>query len=450
MIKMFLGSMASRIFLILLAGTILTGILMMTLAEYERKDMASQMRARHAAERVVQLIQTLEAVPATSRSVIAGINEKSGIRIDFTQSTALVGNPPITEFASSISQLVGDSRAVSAYERVADDCPVRDDGFRPPHAVRRCQTVLTTLKDGTPVRFDMASREGPPPPSKEMSLVNFLAFLLGISAIALFVAYIATKPLRKLAQAARDFGHHIEPKALPENAGPNEVREASQAFNRMQSSIRHHIQERTYMLAAIAHDLQTPLTRLRLRLEKVQDDALRAQLVTDLTATQAMVREGLDFAQEMSSEEPFELVDMESLVEAVCNDYTDAGSEVTFSGGSSGPIMVCPHALRRCIGNLLDNAIKYGKFAHVSVKRDHSKVIVTVTDGGPGIPEDQLETVFQPFKRLEDSRSRGSGGTGLGLTIARIIAGRHGGNLKLKNMAADDLGLMAILELPIR
>jgi signal transduction histidine kinase len=217
----------------------------------------------------------------------------------------------------------------------------------------------------------------------------------------------------------------------------------------MQTSVRNHIEERTYMLAAIAHDLQTPLTRLRLRLEKVDDPELRAKLVADLGATQDMVREGLDFARSIGMNEPFERVDIDSLIESLCNDALEAGCEVTFDGRIGQPIMASPHALRRCLANLLDNACKYGKFAHVSIKRKDNKAVITIIDGGPGIPEDQFESVFQPFHRLESSRSRASGGTGLGLTIARIIAEKHKGRILLGNMASADLGLMVTVELPL-
>jgi len=278
---------------------------------------------------------------------------------------------------------------------------------------------------------------------------TLLLFLLAIVLISLLVAHMATKPLRRLAQAAHDLGRNIEHPPLPVNSGSTEVKQASIAFNSMQSNIRNHIQERTYMLAAIAHDLQTPLTRLRLRLEKVADEDLRARLVADLSATLDMVKEGLDFARSTNTEEPFELVDIDSLIEAICNDATDAGAEVTFSGKLGKPILACPHILRRCINNLLDNAIKYGGSAHVTLHQEGNKAIVTIVDGGPGIPEAQLEAVFQPFKRIEGSRSRNSGGTGLGLTIARIIAEKHHGSIKLSNMAMLELGLIAKLELPI-
>lgn len=439
--------MTSRIFLILVGGTIISAALVMMLAEYERKDLMTQIRSRHAAERVEQVILTLEATPASSRQALAAISEKSGIRVDFSESTTVIGKPSDTDFSSALTHIFPDGRAIRAFEREGTDCPVRR-GQNQAGETRHCQTVFTSLKDGTPVRLDIAFREGPPPPLRSIFLFNIFEFLVGISALALVVAYIATKPLRKLAQAARDFGNNIEHPPLPENRGSREVREASIAFNSMQTSIRNHIQERTYMLAAIAHDLQTPLTRLRLRLEKVTDDELRSRLVADLTATQAMVKEGLEFAQSLNAEEPLEPVDLDSLIEAICNDAADAGCEVTFSGSGGKPVLASPHALRRCISNLLDNAIKYGKFAHVSIRRENSKAIISIIDGGPGIPDDQLEAVFQPFKRLDNSRSRNSGGTGLGLTIARIIAGRHRGTLKLKNMGTSDLGLVATLELP--
>jgi signal transduction histidine kinase len=204
------------------------------------------------------------------------------------------------------------------------------------------------------------------------------------------------------------------------------------------------------MLVAIAHDLQTPLTRLRLRLEKVTDDDLRNRLLTDLSAIQVMVKEGLEFARSANNEEdPMQKTDLDSMIEAICNDATDAGQEVSLSGRIGVPIMAQPSSLRRCISNLVDNAVKYGKFAHINIRRDASKVVLSIIDGGPGIPKDQMEEVFQPFNRLENSRSRDSGGTGLGLTIARNIAEKHRGTIKLRNIGDADFGLEVTLELAI-
>jgi len=448
MIKSFFRSMASRIFLILVGGTIVSVALVATMAHFERGEMATELRSKHIAERVEQVLLALDAAPAESRNALAGITERSGIRVDFSQSTTVIGKPVVSEFSTALSQVLGNSRNFRAFGNEGANCPDRFGRKQQAGEARQCQTVFTNLKDGTPLRLDISYRDGPPPLLHGGFLRNILVFLFGISLLALVISYVATKPLRNLAQAARDFGSNIDHAPLPENEGSKEVRDASIAFNSMQTSIRNHIQERTYMLAAIAHDLQTPLTRLRLRLENVDDEELRNRLVADLTQTQAMVREGLDFAQSLNEEEPLEPVDLDSLIEAICNDAVDAGYEVTFSGGGGKPVLASPHALRRCLANLLENALKYGKFAHVSVTRQDTKAIVTIIDGGPGIPDDQLEVVFQPFKRLEDSRSRHTGGTGLGLTIARIIAGKHRGSIKLKNMGVKDLGLVATLELP--
>jgi signal transduction histidine kinase len=449
MIKAFFSSMTSRIFLILVGGILITATLIMSLAQNERNDFGNQIRTRHAAERTQEAILSLEAVPTSSRKALAAIDENSGIRIDFSHTSTKDEKNKPSQFSKVLQSIYGSDRAMQSFERWEADCPLRHKDGPKSREERHCQSIYTTLKDGTPLRIDVALPGNPPPPPKSSFIFDNVLFLFGISLLSLFVAHIATKPLRKLAQAAQSFGNNIEQAPLSVKNGPKEVREAATAFNNMQTSIRNHIQERTYMLAAIAHDLQTPLTRLRLRLEKVTDADLRKSLVGDLTITQDMIREGLDYAQLMNTEEPLEQVDLDSLIAAICNDAIDAGSEVRLEGTIDKPITASPHALRRCITNLLDNAIKYGGFAHVKVKREGDKAIITITDAGPGIPEEQLEAVFQPFKRLEDSRSRNSGGTGLGLTIARIIAGRHRGSIKLNNLSKEDSGLIATLELPL-
>ena len=392
----------------------------------------------------------LNAVPKASRTALTHVAEKNGIKIDLSNSTTLEGKFPDSEFSGVLRRTLGEDRPVTVIERSNQDCPpLKSEFVQTNSSSRHCQTIFTTLSDGSPLRLDIGHHNRNSMPFQGNFIRTLLLFLLAIVLISLLVAHMATKPLRRLAQAAHDLGRNIEHPPLPVNSGSTEVKQASIAFNSMQSNIRNHIQERTYMLAAIAHDLQTPLTRLRLRLEKVADEDLRARLVADLSATLDMVKEGLDFARSTNTEEPFELVDIDSLIEAICNDATDAGAEVTFSGKLGKPILACPHILRRCINNLLDNAIKYGGSAHVTVHQEGNKAIVTIVDGGPGIPEAQLEAVFQPFKRIEGSRSRNSGGTGLGLTIARIIAEKHHGSIKLSNMATLELGLIAKLELPI-
>jgi signal transduction histidine kinase len=256
---------------------------------------------------------------------------------------------------------------------------------------------------------------------------------------------MTTRPLKQLAQAAKDLGHDINhpPLAL---SGASEIRQASAAFNAMQARIRQYIFQRTQMLAAITHDLQTPLTRMRLRLEKVSDRELQERLVGDLSAMQAMVREGLDLARSMDATETMQPLDLDSLLDSVCADASDASQQVTLGGRASMALLGRPLDLRRCLVNLIDNAVKYGGQAEVKVERLSGAARIRIRDAGPGIADDELARVFEPFYRVESSRSRESGGTGLGLTIARNIAEQHGGSIALANH--PDGGLEATLVLP--
>jgi signal transduction histidine kinase len=257
---------------------------------------------------------------------------------------------------------------------------------------------------------------------------------------------MATRPLGRLARAATALGGDINQPPLPEG-GPSEVRHAAVAFNVMQARIRNYVAERTEMFAAIAHDLQTPLTRLRLRLEKVADENLRDKLVADMSAMQGMIREGLDLAMSLDTGGMMQRVDLDSLLSSVCADAVDTGQDVTLKGRTHVSILAIPIALQRCVANLIDNAVKYGGYAYVTAAREGNKAVIRVSDGGPGIPEAQMEKVFDPFYRIETSRSRETGGTGLGLTIARNIARKHGGTLALRN--AVDGGLECKLTLPL-
>jgi signal transduction histidine kinase len=259
------------------------------------------------------------------------------------------------------------------------------------------------------------------------------------------------KPLQKLAQAATDLGADLNRPPLPEQ-GALEILQATRAFNSMQKQIRDYIQERTQMLAAITHDLQTPLTRIRLRLEKVEEASLREKLINDLSDIQSMVKEGLDLARSMDNNEHWQVLDLDSLLQSLCDDAQDAGHQVSLTGKTSAKISARPQSLQRCLNNLIDNAVNYGDYAKVSVKlgqdNEQGQVIICICDGGPGIPEDLQQKVLEPFFRIEDSRSRESGGTGLGLTIAQNIALQHQGKLELINRAEG--GLMVKLSLPLR
>lgn len=445
------NSMAGRVFLILVAGVLASAILTNFLSSRERQNMVGQLRGAHTAERVVQLILTLDALPATDRRLALAGAASAGLAGELNVSTN-VREPrePDPALAAILEQRLGTDRSIRIDR---DTCP-EGLGDRPfPHRTNHpsfCRVIQLQLKDGTPARLVVHVPPPPPGPLHGPGALIWLGFFLScIALLAWLVARMATRPLRTLATAATELGKDIDRPPLSVE-GPQEVRHAAAAFNAMQERIHRYVGERMRMLAAVTHDLQTPLTRLRLRLEKVEDRELRERLVEDLAATQAMIRQGLDLVRNLEGPLNLRPLELASLLDSLCEDAADAGQDVRLEETSvPGPLVVSANAdtLRRCLNNLLDNAVKYGQQARVCLTTQNGRVRIAVRDGGPGIPADQIESVFEPFARLETSRSRDTGGTGLGLTIARAIARRHGGTLVLKNH--PDGGLEALLELPL-
>jgi signal transduction histidine kinase len=456
--KGFLGSMAGRVFLVLLAGIILAVAVTAFLSGLERKRAFAQMNESRVVERVVELVSLLDSVPAGERAGIIGDRRLMRGLFDIRWSSVR-GGPQDDALTAALRAQLGESSDVAVIRTPDSECPEfrgrgrdgpRFNGASPGPRVRpECRTISLTLQDGTPLSLVMRTGMLPPP---RMKLIRWqspylLFFAACVALLAYAVSRMATRPIARLAQAAKSLGEDFDQPPLDESSGPAEVRRAAAAFNAMQSRIRNHLQERTQMLAAISHDLQTPLTRLRLRLEKVSDEALRAKLIEDMTAMQDMVREGLDLARSLDVPEAVRTLDLDALIGSVCADLADAGMDVTAEGKTSEAVRANPTALRRCLTNIIENAVKYGGYARVRAQRQGGRVRVTVRDGGPGIPEGELEKVFEPFYRLEASRSRETGGTGLGLPIARNIAARLGGTLTLRNH--PDGGLEAEFQLPV-
>ncbi|PZQ55986.1 MAG: two-component sensor histidine kinase, partial [Phenylobacterium zucineum] len=268
---------------------------------------------------------------------------------------------------------------------------------------------------------------------------------LGGGMLALVLARMTGAPLRELSAAAAALGRDLDRPPLVER-GPSEVSEAAAAFNAMQARLKLSMAERTHMLAAITHDLKTPMTRLRLRLEKVQDFALREGLLADLLQMRALVDEGLDLARSTESHEPAVQLNVDSMLQSFADDAAEAGRAVRFVSGCAADVLVPPKAFRRTLGNLVDNAIAYAGAAELHAERRGELTIIVVVDDGPGIPPGQLDFVLEPFARLETSRSRETGGSGLGLTIAKMLTEKAGGKLRIRNRATG--GLRAEISYP--
>ncbi len=308
--------------------------------------------------------------------------------------------------------------------------------------------ILVSLNLGNGKWLNIASPVSPTPAFFSARLG--LSMLVMLAAVVFFSALLVrrmTDPLKQLSKAAEMLGTDVQAAAIPET-GPEEVRRTAHAFNVMQKRIRRFVTDRTQMLGAIAHDLGTPITRLRLRAEFVEDDELRVKMLRDLDDMQQMVSSTLSFIREESASEPTSTVDIGSLLERVCNDLEDSGHDVALEDVPRWTLVDCrPVALGRALSNLLDNAVKYGKSARVSVLIDTDIIKILIEDRGPGIALECLEDVFQPFYRLEESRNRETGGNGLGLSVARTIVRAHGGDIYLHNRLQG--GLCVELRLPL-
>jgi len=304
--------------------------------------------------------------------------------------------------------------------------------------------IQVRLQDGTWATFDtQVTQESASLPWRVLlTLATLLAAVLLLSYIA--VRWV-TRPLQLLATAADELGRDINRPPLPEG-GPAEVHRAAHAFNTMQTRLVHFIDERTRLLTAMSHDLKTPLTRMRLRAELLEDASLRQKFEADLLEMEAMVTQTLEFMRGLSNREPTQLIDIMGLLESLQADNEAMGRTVTIDGSLATPLKGMPQLLKRCISNLIDNAVLYGQQAEITVEDGADALTIRVRDHGPGIPESDIDKVFEPFYRLEGSRSRDTGGTGLGLSIARNIAQAHGGDVRLRNHAGG--GLEAILTLP--
>lgn len=323
-----------------------------------------------------------------------------------------------------------------------------DDGHHPSRKrLERAGLALAVAVELTQGRW-LVARAGPVPPPPGWQLSYLIAFALTAALVSLAAVWAVrrlTRPLSDLAQAADDFGRGLGGPVLEER-GPVEIRRTVRAFNLMRERLRRFVDDRTRMLAAIGHDLRTPLTSLRLRAEFVEDDETRQKIIETLEEMQRMVEAALGFLREEAANEPAAEVDLAALVESVVLDYADLGHPVGFAGGDAIRLRCRPDALRRALRNLIENALRYGTRAQVRLEQAPSEVRILVEDEGPGIPPEMLERVFEPFVRVEESRSRETGGIGLGLAIARTIARSHGGDVRLSNRPAG--GLCAMIVLP--
>lgn len=308
-------------------------------------------------------------------------------------------------------------------------------------------TLMFELRPMPPPDFPGRHPGGPPPAMFHVGLLLDIAVRLSALILAAWVgARWLSEPIRRLAGAARELGRDIHRAPLPEE-GTSECRDATRVFNQMQTRLREQLEQRDQFVAAVSHDLRTPLTRLALRAEALQGVHERHAFARDIQEMEEMIRATLDYLRGAADPEPFVSMDMGALVTSMACDCQDSGQDVQVLGS----VRVASHrvqasSMRRCIGNLISNALRYGVCARISLIDTPDAMQITVADDGPGIPVAELAKVMIPFYRLEGSRNRKNGGVGLGLATASDIAKRHAGTLDLVNHPAG--GLLATLTLP--
>jgi signal transduction histidine kinase len=305
--------------------------------------------------------------------------------------------------------------------------------------------LAVQLNDGSWLVFSVMNRTwGMPWVDRWAMWLCFLA--ASITIVTWFAARQFSKPIERLAGAVRQFG--LNPRAPPiAETGPRELQEVVKTFNAMQAQIQKFVAYRTMMLAAISHDLRTPLTRMRLRGEFIDDQEQQARLFRDVDEMQNMIDEALAFFRDDATAEATTTFDLPHVLLTIANDYADQDIDIAYAGPVHAVYRGRPFALKRAFTNLIDNAAKYAKSPEIELSCEDTALVVAIRDRGPGIPADAIDNVFRPYYRVDKSRNRSTGGVGLGLTVAQAIVQGHGGEIILKNRPEG--GLEARIELPV-
>ena len=462
-------SLFGQTLLILLAGLIVSHVFGSWIYTTDRERAVRAVGGFAAAQRIANLTGLVEEAPREWRERIVSALSDQTLRV------SLSTQPPTFDGANedaAISQTVRDFLvdqlpAKSALQLRVAVSTSADSSFANwyPHGAGmlmgpgpmmgrgymmhafggfRDLQVTIPLSDGPWLSFATNLPDTGPAFSRQF-LVSMAVMAMIILGVSIWVVRRVTAPLASLAIAADRLGRDVTAPPLPET-GTVETRQASRAFNGMQMRLRNLIDNRMRMLAAISHDLRTPLTLLRLRAENVEDAQERNKMLATIGEMDAMIGATLQFARDETVSEPRRFTDLAALLQSTVDDMGDAGIPVTM--GSVEPIVYeCrPIALKRALTNLIDNAVKYGKTAHATIDITPKMIDIIIDDEGTGIPDSELSRVFEPFYRVEGSRSRETGGVGLGLAIAQSIVQSHGGELILSNRPTG--GMRASVKLP--
>lgn len=471
-------SLGGQLIALLLTSLILAQIASLWLFAGERRGALADLARQGLAQRTASLVELIEATPKN-------LHEQVTQTVSSPFLTYWITDKPSVEkggdgwadrqLSSLISDELGGNRTIHAdVTRIALPPPRHShsrghheeeseeeeearsarqgagwgSGWVPRWRTPRQSLTLNasvSLADGT--WLNMAGRFRLPYRPLTPLFLSIMVMALAVVLIVAFTVRKLTRPLRDLSRAADRLGRGEDVESLPVS-GPLEVQGTIHAFNVMQDRLSRFVKDRTRMLAAISHDLRTPITSLRIRAEFIEDDENREKIIATLEEMQRMTEATLAFAREDGTSEGQVVIDLGDYLDAMAEDYRSMGHDVSFSPPEGRIVLTCrPLSLKRAIRNVLDNAVRYGERARMVLELKDEEAVVSIADDGPGIPEARLNDVFEPFVRLEESRSEETGGIGLGLAIARSVVHAHGGTLALANGAAG--GLVATISLPI-
>ncbi len=467
--RFFPQSLPSWILLILIAGLITTQIATLSIVSRDRNEGNNILELFRLSERAYTLVKLLYAAPPPERIRLAAVmsNASSPLYMsdDPAVTSAIASDDNLAELEDVLVARFSAFGVTDA--RVRRDLPnkvspgteISSSALNPDVGVveKQLSDLAQDFSQSGGLAASIEFNDGqwlnfvtPVSPIDPILTLQTLPLFGAVAAIVIILSIWAmrrlTAPYRALESAVKRIGEDVKIPPLPEY-GSSEYKSAARAVNAMQEQLRDYVADREQLAAALAHDLRTPLTRIRLRLELLRKSQLRQSLMQDLNDIEAISRSVIDFATYEVVDEEQEKIDFWSLVDSIVDNYP----EVTFDKKSAASRkFICfgrPIALRRCVTNLIDNAVTYGEKANVSLKQVGNDIVLAIKDKGPGIPQAKLDEVFQPFRRVEGSRNRQTGGFGLGLTIARNIAQRCGGDIKLEN--DPEGGLRAELRIPL-
>lgn len=467
MTRLFPRTLAGWLLIVVIGGLLATQAAVFFIVAADRAESNQIVELYRLNERALWLVKLLSAADGSERKSISASLSNSSFAVTVGKLPAISSSIPPDDTLAELEDIM--VARLGRYGIV--DARIRRDPAK--HKLQDVETAVTSGSDTGEVESDLLTlaqdfeetdrytvslqfREGqwinfiaPITPTGPMLDPERLPVYLGIAACVAFLSIWAvrtlTAPYVLLEEAVTRLGEDLKSPPISET-GSREYRSAARALNGMQRRILEHVEEREYLAAALAHDLRTPITKMRLRLELLRNSRVREALAADIANVEITVKSVIDFVRLRTSEEEAERTDLWSMVDSIADEYPEASVDLHADDHDRLLCDVRPTALRRCLVNLIDNAIKYGRRAYISVGATLEQITITITDEGPGIPESKLEDVFKPFIRVESSRSRKTGGSGLGLTIARNLIQKMGGEISLSNAAGG--GLCVRVNLP--